>query len=371
MSTTNPMAGNSELSNSQHGKTLPSLEIVDFDGHSEPPDSGSEQDDSEDQWESESLLEDAIEGLGDHSAPVSTHGPDICTPQESVALRALFQSVGEDRFLEQTLEAGHYTAKKLCTAFGIIPPPFLEGAPDQAYEQLLELAISRYTQQRQKLKDYNTIDDAVSLLKSSKNVMVVTGAGISTSLGIPDFRSKDTGLYSQLEHLGLDDPQQVFDIELFREDPSIFYSIAKDIFPASTKFSPTHAFVRLIQDKDKLLTNFTQNIDNLESHAGISSEKLIQCHGSFATATCQICKTQVNGDKILAELKSGTVARCRSCLGRLDRLGNPGVKRKRSTNDVRSGLKSKRREWEDDSDSQDDYEVQEAGVMKVGPRKDH
>lgn len=49
--------------------------------------------------------------------------------------------------------------------------------------------------------------------------MVITGAGISTNLGIPDFRSKDTGFYAQLKEQGFDDPQQVFDINLFDEDP--------------------------------------------------------------------------------------------------------------------------------------------------------
>src|SRR5699024_6259414 len=106
---------------------------------------------------------------------------------------------------------------------------------------------------------------------------------ISTSLGIPDFRSKDTGLYARLEYLGLTDAQEVFDIHLFRQDPSIFYSIAKDILPTEKKFSPTHAFLRLLQDKEKLLTNFTQNIDNVEANAGVLPENLVQCHGSFAT----------------------------------------------------------------------------------------
>ena len=185
---------------------------------------------------------------------------------------------------------------------------------------------------------------------------------ISTSLGIPDFRSKDTGLYAQLEHLGLSDPQEVFDISLFREDPTIFYSVAKDILPSSKKFSPTHAFIKLLQDRGKLLTNFTQNIDNLEGHTGILPEKLVQCHGSFATATCIECKTRVPGDAICKDLKAGKVARCDACLKNIRNV-KPGMKRKRSPNGS-SKSKKKRKEEYEDSSSNDDDEIATAGVMK-------
>lgn len=185
---------------------------------------------------------------------------------------------------------------------------------------------------------------------------------ISTSLGIPDFRSKETGLYAQLEHLGLSDPQEVFDISIFREDPSIFYSVAKDILPSSKKFSPTHAFIRLLQDKGKLLTNFTQNIDNLEGHAGILPEKLIQCHGSFATATCIECKYKVPCEKIYYDLKAGKVARCDNCIKMLRQV-KPGVKRKRSSNGSLPP-KKKRQLYEDSTDDEDD-DIAVAGVMKA------
>lgn len=72
------------------------------------------------------------------------------------------------------------TAKKLLTAFGIVPPPFLEGAPDEAYYRLLAMSMSREISKRLKLPEYNTIDDAVGLLKKSKNIMVLTGAGVCT-----------------------------------------------------------------------------------------------------------------------------------------------------------------------------------------------
>jgi NAD-dependent histone deacetylase SIR2 len=228
------------------------------------------------------------------------------------------------------------------------------------------MAFSRELSKREKIPDYNTIDDAVSLLKKSKNIIVLTGAGISTSLGIPDFRSKDIGLYTKLEYLGLSDPQEVFDIDLFREDPSIFYSIAKDILPSSTRFSPTHAFIKLLQDKGKLLTNYSQNIDNLEGAAGVSSEKLIQCHGSFATASCVKCGAKVPGEAIFAEVKAGLIPRCKACIQRLRSTAAPAaMKRKRSKN----GSEGKRRnknfdESGDSSEGDNEYDLPAAGVMK-------
>ena len=358
------MDGHGRTNGHASSSAKPSIHVVESDSKAMPTTRPADMDDdgSDDQWESASLYEDTIEALATQKPPGA--GPDVCTREECLALQQLYRTIGEDRFMEQTLDAGLFTAKKLCTAFGLFPPEMLEGAPDKAYEPLLDIAMSRWSEQRRKLKQYNTIDDDVALLKGSKNIMVLTGAGISTSLGIPDFRSKETGLYARLEHLGLDDPQQVFDIEIFREDPSIFYSVAKDIFPASTEFSPTHAFIRLLQDKGKLLTNFTQNIDDLESHAGLLSEKLIQCHGSFATATCQKCRAQVRVHDILSELRAGKVARCRVCQRRLERLGPLAMKRKRSATNVQSLSRKKRGEWEDESDDQE-YEAQEAGVMKV------
>jgi NAD-dependent histone deacetylase SIR2 len=50
--------------------------------------------------------------------------------------------------------------------------------------------------------------------------MVITGAGISTSLGIPDFRSRNTGFYSQLLARGFESPEDVFDIHNFDNDPT-------------------------------------------------------------------------------------------------------------------------------------------------------
>ena len=272
--------------------------------------------------------------------------------------------IGQSRFIEETLESGRFTAKQLCLALGARIPFFLEEAEDEKYHTLLSICIARELQKRIKLPQWNTLDDAAGLLKKARNIVVLTGAGISTSLGIPDFRSKNTGLYSRLEHLGLSDPQEVFDIELFREDPSIFYSIAKDILPPTKKYTPTHRFIRILQEKGKLLTNYTQNIDNLEQAAGISTDNLVQCHGSFATATCIQCKSQVPGSAIHKDLRAGKVAYCERCSD----MQRPGMKRKRSSDVADSKPKKKKKSNGYDSDITDEEDknddIAAPGVMK-------
>ncbi|KAI1387774.1 putative histone deacetylase SIR2 [Hypoxylon trugodes] len=315
----------------------------------------------EDSWETDSLFEDVIDDITEDRF---FNDVDAVTPEQAARYRQQLRTIGPQEFCRLTVDSGAITAKKLLTAFGIRPPAFLEGLPDDNYFSLLTLAMTRELAKRAKLPKYNTIDDAVTLLKQSRNIVVLTGAGISTSLGIPDFRSKETGLYSQLEKLdiGISDPQEVFNIDVFRDDPTIFYSIAKDILP-DTKglYSPTHAFIAKLQDMGKLLTNYSQNIDNIEANAGIKPEKLVQCHGSFATATCQKCGHKVQGDTLFGEIKAGRIPRCVKCIAAL--RGNGAMKRKRSYN-KNTGKKSKRRSSDDDDDDDDQYDIPAAGVMK-------
>ncbi|KAI0004421.1 SIR2-domain-containing protein [Xylariaceae sp. FL0662B] len=313
-----------------------------------------------DSWETESLFEDVIDDLAEEEF---FHDVDACSPKEAVRYRQQLREIGPADFCRVTVQSGAITAKKLLTAFGIRPPAFLEGFPDESYFGLLTLALSRELAKRAKLMKYNTIDDAVNLLKTSRNVVVLTGAGISTSLGIPDFRSKENGLYNQLEKLGLeiDEPSDVFHIDVFRDRPNIFFSVAKDILPTTKVFSPTHAFIAMLQNKGKLLTNYTQNIDNIEANAGVSPDKLVQCHGSFATATCQKCGYQVPGETIYPDIKAGKIPRCIKCAITLQ---SRPIKRKRSYNKSTSSKKYRRSRSEDDDDSDGQYDIPEPGVMK-------
>jgi NAD-dependent histone deacetylase SIR2 len=312
-------------------------------------------------WETDSLFEDALEELTFDAATASSD-PDVCTPEEAHRLRRELREQGPAVFCQRTVDAGRYSARKLLSAFGVRVPAFLDGEPDEAYFSLLSLAITRELSKRAKLSRYNTVSDAVELISKSSNIILLTGAGISTSLGIPDFRSKGTGLYSKLEHLGLSDPQEVFDIDVFKQDPTIFYSVAKDIVPATDRFTPTHKFIAMLHERGKLLTNYSQNIDNLEIKAGLPKEKLIQCHGSFGTASCVQCGHKVQGETIFPDIKAGNIPRCPRCIQTLRASASTSNKRKRS-----AGADKRRKRWSADDSSDDDsseYDVPAAGVMK-------
>ncbi|XP_062376068.1 NAD-dependent protein deacetylase sirtuin-1 isoform X2 [Sardina pilchardus] len=165
---------------------------------------------------------------------------------------------------------------------------------------------------RKKRKDINTLDDVVRLLQESKKVLVLTGAGVSVSCGIPDFRSRD-GIYARLaiDFPDLPDPQAMFDIEYFRRDPRPFFKFAKEIYPGQFQPSPCHKFIAMLDQQEKLLRNYTQNIDTLEQAAGV--HRIIQCHGSFATASCLICKYKVDCEIISEDVLNQVVPRCPRC----------------------------------------------------------
>ncbi|XP_053548249.1 NAD-dependent protein deacetylase sirtuin-1 [Bombina bombina] len=165
---------------------------------------------------------------------------------------------------------------------------------------------------RKKRKDINTIEDAVKLLQQCKKIIVLTGAGVSVSCGIPDFRSRD-GIYARLavDFPDLPNPQAMFDIEYFRKDPRPFFKFAKEIYPGQFQPSLCHKFIAMLDKEGKLLRNYTQNIDTLEQVAGI--QRIIQCHGSFATASCLICKYKVDCEVVREDIFNQIVPRCPRC----------------------------------------------------------
>ena len=88
----------------------------------------------------------------------------------------------------------------------------------------MKSALSRILRRRERLSHLSTVQQALDLLRAAQNIIVLSGAGISTSCGIPDFRST-TGVYARLleeEKYELDDPQQMFDIDYFKEHPEVF-----------------------------------------------------------------------------------------------------------------------------------------------------
>nr|XP_044993591.1 NAD-dependent protein deacetylase sirtuin-1 isoform X2 [Jaculus jaculus] len=84
-----------------------------------------------------------------------------------------------------------------------------------------------------------------------------------------------------------------------------------EIYPGQFQPSLCHKFIALSDKEGKLLRNYTQNIDTLEQVAGI--QRIIQCHGSFATASCLICKYKVDCEAVRGDIFNQVVPRCPRC----------------------------------------------------------
>ncbi|KAF6215409.1 hypothetical protein GE061_010161 [Apolygus lucorum] len=125
-----------------------------------------------------------------------------------------------------------------------------------------------------------------------KKVVTLSGAGISTAAGIPDFRSPDTGLYDKLRKYNLPYAQAVFERKYFDKNPKPFFALLKETLCKEYKPTIAHYFIKLLEEKGLLLRHFTQNVDGLERLAGISDGKIVEAHGTVYTSRCMKCKTE-------------------------------------------------------------------------------
>jgi len=105
-------------------------------------------------------------------------------------------------------------------------------------------------------------------------------------------------------------------LEFLRRNPDPFVSLASELWPGQGRHHPTltHSFLALLADKDRLLRNYSQNIDGLEYLARMPEQRLVECHGHFRTASCISCGKQND----IAEVKATIVERkvapsCRYC----------------------------------------------------------
>ncbi|XP_070283368.1 NAD-dependent protein deacetylase sirtuin-3, mitochondrial isoform X3 [Myotis yumanensis] len=171
----------------------------------------------------------------------------------------------------------------------------------------------------------------------------MVGAGISTPSGIPDFRSPGTGFYSSFQHCDVPYPEAIFELTFFLHNPRPFFTWAKKMYPGNYRPNVIHYFLRLLQDKGLLLRLYTQNIDGLErgclhrgwlvweppsergtpeAHAvlwslaaGIPDSRLVEAHGSFASATCTVCGRASPMEGFWAAVMGDRVPRCTVCTG--------------------------------------------------------
>eukprot|EP00124_Ichthyophonus_hoferi_P005095 Ihof_evm2s665 gene=Ihof_evmTU2s665 len=146
-----------------------------------------------------------------------------------------------------------------------------------------------------------------------KNIVMVTGAGISTAAGIPDFRSPGTGLYHNLQKYNVPYPQAIFEIDFFKINPAPFVMLSKELYPGRYKPTISHYFSRLLMEKGLLRRHYTQNIDTLERMAGIDGDLLVEAHGSFNTAHCIMCKKAYKDEYVKDLIFADYIPTCSDC----------------------------------------------------------
>ena len=176
---------------------------------------------------------------------------------------------------------------------------------EEKEEELTGLSIERYKQFIEKLKT-----------NSFEKIIFLTGAGVSTAAGIPDFRSSEDGIFKQLlkkYQYRISSPKDIFDIFFFEENPRFFYEFCKDFNPDN--YSPTlfHYFMGYINSKNKLDYVFTQNIDGLDLKCGIDENKIIFAHGNFETAQCSNCTKKFDKKVLREHINNEKILYCDEC----------------------------------------------------------
>jgi NAD-dependent deacetylase len=149
----------------------------------------------------------------------------------------------------------------------------------------------------------SAVDQAAALVRGSRRISVLTGAGISTESGIPDFRSP-TGLYSDERNAN------VFDIRFFRTNPEGFYRFAREFYPiiAAAKPNAAHEVLAKWERAGKDVRIATQNIDDLHQRA--SSKHVYPVHGTMLTSTCQGCGRTCESGKLVSAVLAGQIPSC-------------------------------------------------------------
>ena len=149
------------------------------------------------------------------------------------------------------------------------------------------------------------MENLVEALRGASRAGCLTGAGVSTLCGIPDFRGPQ-GLYRQK------DAERIFDIDWFDRDPSIYYRGCAELVYGLDRFSPgpVHKALRHLEELGILRGIATQNIDMLHQKAG--STNVYEVHGSPLLHHCRSCGAERTFEEVLAMLraKPGEVPRC-------------------------------------------------------------
>jgi NAD-dependent deacetylase len=141
------------------------------------------------------------------------------------------------------------------------------------------------------------LQTAAGLLRSARHAVVFSGAGISTPSGVPDFRSKGTGLWEQY------DPMEVASLAVFQSRPDKFYDWLRPLLQTIWKAQPNPAHIALAQMEAAgfIKAVVTQNIDDLHQRAG--SKNIYELHGSLLTISCPRCRKIFPSEQFRAQVE--------------------------------------------------------------------
>lgn len=128
-------------------------------------------------------------------------------------------------------------------------------------------------------------EQAMKILNQAENIVFMTGAGVSTASGIPDYRSM-TGVYH-----GVDNPEYLLSHTCLKREPDVFYRFVKQLYHPSAKPNVIHKKMAEMS-QTKQIGIVTQNIDDLHIKAG--SQNVVSFHGSLYDCYCQKCGQSVS-----------------------------------------------------------------------------
>lgn len=149
-----------------------------------------------------------------------------------------------------------------------------------------------------------------ALIQHSRSLVVLTGAGVSTLSGIPDFRSSQGVSATRWNGYRVED---ILSISLFRKDPSLFYAWAREVWYQLDSYQPNsvHHMLAILEEKGYIQGLFTQNIDMLHTKAG--SKKCYELHGSALHHHCTFCNSYYTYSQIQPIVMAGEVPLCTQC----------------------------------------------------------
>ena len=135
----------------------------------------------------------------------------------------------------------------------------------------------------------DTYSEIIDLIKASKQTVILTGAGVSTESGLPDFRS-DNGFWTKNKPIQFDDFVASEEKQMLSWKRNIeLHALLKNTAP-----NIAHKFIAKVVNKKKGNFLITQNIDGLHQKSGVPNNKIIEIHGSAIEAKCIECEEKQN-----------------------------------------------------------------------------